>query len=211
MKLNRGGLRPPPHQRTRSMTSPQIVQALTIAAALELYATHKIKANSAYTPMRMMQTAYNITGVRLRSRDYMGAAHALRVWAADTVTVQPLSLKIAVEDHGNLLFGYGFKGKTITFDVGGDWPATWSSRTAEIELADGSKHIGMVEICDSDSGEHYGTGIYLPEQNYMAFQDDADFLERLGKTKEQVFPYRYRYHGWENAAHDIHIGKDGWS
>lgn len=102
---------------------------------------------------------------------------------------------------GNLKFGKGAKPKAVCKNG-------WSSRTAKIKLADGSVHDGMVVLCDQDSGEHYGTGIYLTETNDMTFQDDPDFLDKLGRTSEQVFPYKYKYHG---SFNDIHVDAHGWS
>ena len=84
---------------------------------------------------------------------------------------------------------------------------TWSLRTAKLRLADGTEHDGIVQICETDSGEHYGTGIWVDDG--VTWQDDADFLERLGRTKEQVFPYKYNYFGYVPCDH--HVRDDGWS
>ena len=60
------------------VTGPVGVQMLTIAAALEMWHKHHIRANRAYTPMAMMQTAEKLTGLRFGKREYMKAAQALR-------------------------------------------------------------------------------------------------------------------------------------
>ena len=62
------------------MNSPTIFQALAIKSALELYHKHKMRVNSSYTPRAMMRTAQNITGEVFKSRDYKGAAKALKKW-----------------------------------------------------------------------------------------------------------------------------------
>ena len=56
--------------------TPEIYQMLVIKKALELYAKHGIKANRAYTPRAMIQTAERLTG-RHFNRDYLSAARAL--------------------------------------------------------------------------------------------------------------------------------------
>lgn len=83
----------------------------------------------------------------------------------------------------------------------------WSTRSGKVRLADGTEHDAILEFCDHDSGEHYGTGIWT--ESGVAWQDEADFLSKLGKTKEQVYPYKYKYAGY--IEHDHHIGDDGWS
>lgn len=62
------------------MTSidPRTFQYLTIASALELWARHKIRANRAYTPARMIAAASSLTGKTFKPREYMEAAAALR-------------------------------------------------------------------------------------------------------------------------------------
>ena len=64
--------------------------------------------------------------------------------------------------------------------------------SGEIKTADGDFFHAILEIDSTSSGEHWGTIIVLPDGALVA-QDDGDFLELLGKTKEQVFPYSYRY------------------
>ena len=95
---------------------------------------------------------------------------------------------------------------------------TWLN--AEIELGDSTKAYGIVAISRQDSGEHWATLIHLPGGG-VADQDDDDFLDKLGKTKEQVFMqhsshsnrgYRYRYFPEHIRGRDHHINSDtGWS
>lgn len=60
------------------LTAPVAVQMLTVAAALEMWHKHRIRANRAYTPKAMMQTAEQLTGLKFKPREYMKAAQALR-------------------------------------------------------------------------------------------------------------------------------------
>tara|TARA_R100000008_G_scaffold14096_1_gene6880 strand:- start:127 stop:489 length:363 start_codon:yes stop_codon:yes gene_type:complete len=78
-----------------------------------------------------------------------------------------------------------------------------------IRFADGTEAHCLLEISEIDSGEHFGTGVFLPNGK-VVFQDDDDFLSALGKTKDQVYPYKYKYTGKVNCD-DHHIGEDGWS
>lgn len=57
-----------------------IAQALTIRAALRLYARTGIQANRAYTPKAMIAAARRITGLELPARGYTQAAEALTRW-----------------------------------------------------------------------------------------------------------------------------------
>lgn len=109
-----------------------------------------------------------------------------------------------------LSFGHGARGKTIRNP---DGCAGWSIRTADFILADGTEVKGLVTLCDMDGGEHYGSGFYLPESNELVDQDDTneEVARKMGKTKEDVFPYKYRYNGWMEGF-DYHINQDtGWS
>ena len=78
-----------------------------------------------------------------------------------------------------------------------------------IRFADGTEAFALLEIDESSSGEHGGTGIFT--EDGFTWQDDPDFLKQIGKTKGQVFPYRYKYTGEVRANSDHHIGSDGWS
>ena len=59
-------------------SSPRHFQMIVLAQALEVWAHHKIKVNTAYTPTAMIRTAEILTGQKFRSRDYLVAANALR-------------------------------------------------------------------------------------------------------------------------------------
>ena len=80
---------------------------------------------------------------------------------------------------------------------------------ADFIFADGTKHKGIVEICEDDHGEHYGSMVFTPKDE-VTFQDDKDFLSKLGKTQDEVFPYKYNYHGLARA-NDHHVDETGWS
>jgi hypothetical protein len=81
-------------------------------------------------------------------------------------------------------------------------------RSAQFRLADGSIVYGAVDLCERDSGEHYGTYI-VTDQLTVTSQGDDDFCEQLNRTSDQVFPYRYRYYDF--LPQDHHVGDDGWS
>ena len=83
----------------------------------------------------------------------------------------------------------------------------WSLRSGAVRFADGSEHEAVLMFCDKDQGEHWQTAVWVGGD--LVFQEDADFLERLGRTEEQVFPYRYRYAG--QMDDDVNMGDDGWS
>ena len=105
-----------------------------------------------------------------------------------------------------ITLGKGARGKTIRTEPG------WSCRTAEFKLADGTLMTGFVDLCDQDGGEHYGSVFYLPWSNTIVEQTDTKFAAKMGKSKEEIFPYSYRYNGWQIDCRDHHIDKDtGWS
>lgn len=79
-----------------------------------------------------------------------------------------------------------------------------------VRFHDGTEAYALLQIDESSSGEHHGTGIFLPGGGFV-WQDDADFCEQVGRDKADVFPYRYRYTGRVLALSDHHVGDDGWS
>ena len=54
-----------------------------LASGLKMYAKCGMIPNRAYTPKRMMEWASKWTGKKFKARDYLGAAEALRVKAAE--------------------------------------------------------------------------------------------------------------------------------
>lgn len=78
-----------------------------------------------------------------------------------------------------------------------------------VRFADGTEAYAILEIDEDSSGEHGGTGIFLPDGT-ITFQEDRDFFSRLGKSKDEVFPYSYRYDVPVHCS-DHHVGEDGWS
>ena len=110
------------------------------------------------------------------------------------------------------------KSKSVTLEQGvpmaheyvDETGCKWSIRSGKVKLADGTEHDAVIQLCDQDSGEHWGTGVWVAGcPRGIVWQDDHDFLTVLGKTTKQVFPYRYKYHGV--IANDHHVSADGWS
>jgi len=54
-----------------------------------------------------------------------------------------------------------------------------------IRFADGTEAHCLLEISELDSGEHFGTGVFLPDGD-LVWQNEDRFLSALGKTKDQV-------------------------
>ena len=104
-------------------------------------------------------------------------------------------------------------GKHTTFTAGGRRRYVMGHNfvlvNGTIKFADGSKAYCLLEIDESSSGEHWGTGVFLPNGGF-AWQDDKDFATQVNKTKGQIYPYRYRY-APQLECNDHHVGEDGWS
>jgi hypothetical protein len=80
-----------------------------------------------------------------------------------------------------------------------------------IRFADGTEAHCVLGIGEYDSGEHFDTGVFTEDGGFV-WQDEDGFLSALGKTKEQVFPYKYKYTvPLQLLRDDHHIGEDGWS
>ena len=79
-----------------------------------------------------------------------------------------------------------------------------------LRFADGTEAFALLEIDEASSGEHCGTGVFLPDGGFI-WADDDGFADAMGKSPDQIFPYRYRYTGTVRAPRDHHIGADGWS
>ena len=79
----------------------------------------------------------------------------------------------------------------------------------EIVMADGTKAYAVLQFDELSYGEHWGTGVFVPGKG-LVFDDEPDFHERLGKTREQYIPYKYKY-SVQLHCHDHHVGDDGWS
>lgn len=90
-----------------------------------------------------------------------------------------------------------------------EWGGVWADVRGRVRLADGTELPAVLQLCVSDSCEHWGTTVRLPDGSWADQQDD-DFLARLGRTKEQVFPYAYTYDRIPDA-HDHHLMENGWS
>ena len=88
----------------------------------------------------------------------------------------------------------------------------WAVASGRVVLADSTPCWAIIELDPSSSGEHYGTGIFLPDGN-LEFQGDPDFMDSMkhwGKTKDDIFPYRYSYSP-AALGRDHHVGASGWS
>lgn len=81
--------------------------------------------------------------------------------------------------------------------------------SGEVITKDKTRFDAVLLIDESSSGEHFGTFFLVPGIGIVC-QDEKDFLKRIGKTKAQVFPYKYRYHVALHCS-DHHVGEDGWS
>ena len=79
----------------------------------------------------------------------------------------------------------------------------------DLVLADGSKYDGIGIFDEQSSGEHCGTYIMLDDA--LVGQSDDDFLEKLGKTAKEVYPFKYKKRA-ELFCLDIHVDEEtGWS
>jgi len=137
----------------------------------------------------------------------MATATAPKVNKKLTVQLDEVGGRILRDDHlrkKTISFGKGARPKHVVMGDG------FSIISADFVLADGTKMKGFVEICTADGGEHYGSAFYLPWSNGLAEQDEDNFLPKMRKSKEEVFPYSYRYHGWE-SSYDHHLNEQGWS
>ena len=77
------------------------------------------------------------------------------------------------------------KGKQTTFKASGRkrYPIGdgMVAVNGTIKFADGTFAYAVLEIDESSSGEHHGTGIFLLDGDFV-FQGDPDFLKKLHKT-----------------------------
>jgi|FLOH01.1.fsa_nt_gi hypothetical protein len=79
---------------------------------------------------------------------------------------------------------------------------------ADLKAADGTMFDAVLVIDIFSSGEHCGTYILLPDK--IVKQGEPGFLEQIGKTSEEFFPYKYKYRA-VLPCQDHHVGDDGWS
>lgn len=83
----------------------------------------------------------------------------------------------------------------------------WSARTGVVKLANGQMYRAVIECCDHDSGEHYGTMIWTGSG--LMDLHNAAHQKMMGLTKDDIFPYRYKHDMPIEGDH--HCGYDGWS
>lgn len=81
--------------------------------------------------------------------------------------------------------------------------------SGEIMTKDNTRFDAVLLFDESSSGEHWETFFLIPGQGVVC-QTEKNFLKKVGKTKAQVFPYKYRYHVALHCS-DHHVGDDGWS
>jgi len=133
------------------------------------------------------------------------------------------SQNLPAESHSVEIFTEDDKSKSAVFWAGGnrrhmvekaydgaDGDVGEVMVNGRVVFADKTTLWCVLIIDESSSGELLGMGAFLPG-NGFSWQGDKDFLEKLGKSKGEVWPYRYRYDAAINAPHDHHVGEDGWS
>jgi hypothetical protein len=79
---------------------------------------------------------------------------------------------------------------------------------ADIRLNDGTILPAVLQIDEQSSGEHWGTFFLLDDK--IVSQSSKNIFTALGKTKDQIFPYSYRYYV-DLKCDDIHAKKGEWS
>ena len=118
-----------------------------------------------------------------------------------------------IKQKGNKVSIAYEKGKQATFTASGRKRYPFGDGmvavNGTVKFADGTLAYAVLEIDESSSGEHCGTGIFMLDGDFL-FQGEDGFLKKLGKAKAQVFPYTYRYDA-EVQCEDHHVGIDGWS
>jgi len=94
--------------------------------------------------------------------------------------------------------------------------------TGEVLFADGSEAWAILELFEDDgappeggrdrraSTELTGVGVFTPDGG-TSFDGYEDFLARLGKNAEQVYPYRVRILPPIQQVPMLMLGLDGWS
>jgi hypothetical protein len=81
---------------------------------------------------------------------------------------------------------------------------------AIVRLADGTEYNAVLELDEFSSGEHYATYVWAKTGDFLNLHTKED-QEKLGKTRDEIFPYNYNYSPVQLDCHDHHIGADGWS
>jgi len=138
---------------------------------------------------------------------------------------------IGEEGKVNRFIGGG--GRVVT-DLDADGYTEWVLANALIQLADGTLMHGLVELCATDSGEHYGSYVFIREDladegyalpHLISLDSDSlngDDAKRLGLTRERVYGERqgagaagYKYNYGTQVGlrwRDHHVDDEtGWS
>ena len=79
---------------------------------------------------------------------------------------------------------------------------------ADVIIADGTHYNAVLGISESDDGEHCETHFLINGVDIES--SHPNLCKVLGKTKEQIWPYIYKYRV-ALECDDIHVGEDGWS
>ena len=119
----------------------------------------------------------------------------------DTMKVPAMKCEVRVGGGRSTLF-YSDKKKVFFYNN-----AKWSARTGVVKLANGQMYRAVIECCDHDSGEHYGTMIWTGS-GLMDLHNETH-QRMMGLTKSDIFPYRYKHD--TPIIGDCHVGPDGWS
>jgi len=115
--------------------------------------------------------------------------------------------------------------KPVAFTMGGrkrhDHKDGGITVNAKIDLANGDRYFGLIELDETSSGEHCGTLILVPEidpvtgdaVDYKLIDlHDAPRRAEVGLTGADVFPYRYNYRPVSIRCSDHHVDEaTGWS
>lgn len=85
----------------------------------------------------------------------------------------------------------------------------FSSMNGVVKFADGTIVYAIIDVCHEDSGEHYGCLFFVPHNGGQVVEQ-KHLLIATGKSKDDVYPYKYKYTG-QPLSNDHHVGPDGWS
>lgn len=61
--------------------------------------------------------------------------------------------------------------------------------SGEIEIKDKTKYPAIIGISSDDSGELFEAFFWIESE--LVSQSDKNFLEKMGKNRESIFPYMY--------------------
>lgn len=79
-----------------------------------------------------------------------------------------------------------------------------------VVFADKTAAWCVLQVDETSSGELCSMGIFLPDGGFAWTWEEA-FLNKIGKSEDEVYPYKYKYDAAINALSNHHVGGDGWS